>query len=404
MSSLYFGVSNFSSLPPDEQAEILNGPAMQPPPGVVPNFNNPPNGNVMAQTVLGLCLALTTITVCGRLWIRFLLKKIFIGDYLLILTYALNIVYIALAYSISTSPGAFVRMWNIRVADITPILHTSFVMSHFYLSSIALIKVTILLEWIRIFVPRHTRNILFWASHSLIWINIIACVVAVISYNMACTPREYLWNKLINGSCTRIDTATGSDVISAFNLATDILTFIIPQRAIWKLHMSTKKKIGVSLTFAVGILGIAVAIVRLVVIIRQGPASDYTYDNSAVMLCSTAETTCGFLIVCIPALPKAFTLSKGNVRSPLESQQSRGKPGKSNWNVATKTHQKFVEIEEHQIYPVGRPQPTISTNQPISGRMESGILRTTHFEAKVSYEPAATSGEYTRQHVLNGLV
>ncbi|KAI0828072.1 hypothetical protein F5Y06DRAFT_302371 [Hypoxylon sp. FL0890] len=416
MSSANLGAENFYSLPPDQQARILDGPAMQPPAGVVPNFDNPPNSSVAAQAVLGLCLALITISLCGRLCIRFFFKQLFIGDYLLILAYAFNAVYLALAYRVTISPGAFVHLWDVRVAEITPILYNGLIMSHMYLFSIAFIKIAILLEWIRIFVPRGTRNLIFWASHLLIWINVATCIVNVIIYNIACTPHEYLWNKLIDGTCSRIDTGKDSISMSACNLITDVLIFLIPQKAIWNLQMSTKKKAGVSLTFAVGIIGIATATLRLVETISRIRSPDYMYDESLVMLCSVAETTCAFLVVCIPALPKAFTSkTMSKVKSSLESRSSSEKLRKlRNWNIKNiwrrsihnqlRLGQDAVEIEEHRLYPVGRSQPAVSTDQSSSEHLESGILRTPKFEAKVGYDPTTTSAEYSRKHVLNGIV
>ncbi|OTA58383.1 hypothetical protein K449DRAFT_303969, partial [Hypoxylon sp. EC38] len=286
-----------------QQALILDGPAMRPPPNVEPNFDNPSNGNVPTQVVLTLCLALITIPLCGRLCIRFYFKQLFIGD---CKAAAINAVFFALAYRVTISPGAFVHQWNMRVSEITSLLYTTFIISHAYIFSIALIKVTILLEWIRIFVPRGTRNLVFWASHILIWVNITAYIVTIIIYNVACKPHNYLWNKLISGTCIRIDAAGGNISLSAFNLVTDFLILLIPQKTIWSLHMSTKKKIGISVTFAVGTIGVIVAFIRLVVVITHGPDADFTFNASWVMLCSAAETTCAFLVVCIPALPKAF--------------------------------------------------------------------------------------------------
>ncbi|KAI0152197.1 hypothetical protein F4776DRAFT_16588 [Hypoxylon sp. NC0597] len=413
MSSLTFGKGDFASLSSDQQAKILNGPAMRPPPNVEPNFDNPSNGNVATQVVLTLCLVLITIPLCGRLWIRAYFKQLFIGDYLLVVTYAINAVYLAMGYRTTISPGAFIHQWDIRVSEITSILYITFIMSHTYMFSIALIKVTILLEWIRIFVPRGTRNGIFWASYVLIWINIAACIITAIVYNMACTPHDYLWNKLIDGTCPHINTDHGNIALSAFTLLTDFLVLLIPQQTIWKLKMSTKKKIGVSITFAVGVIGIVVALIRLVVIIERGPEADFTYNASGMMLCSAAEITCAFLVVCIPALPKAFTAR--NTSKPTlgsESRSSRDVPQglnrtiKNTWRrlrySQSKPNQNFMVIEEHRLCPFSRSRPTTPADRSIPGRLESGILRTTHFEAKIDYDPTAAKGGYTHQYVING--
>lgn len=57
-------------------------------------------------------------------------------------------------------------------------------------------------------------------------------------------------------------------VTSSFNLATDVVIFIIPQKVIFSLQMSTHKKLGVSIVFAIGIIGIIAAAVRTTYMIR----------------------------------------------------------------------------------------------------------------------------------------
>lgn len=52
-----------------------NGPALAPPPGVVPNFDNPPNNNPLAIGVLSACAAVATICLFLRAYARVLLLR-----------------------------------------------------------------------------------------------------------------------------------------------------------------------------------------------------------------------------------------------------------------------------------------------------------------------------------------
>lgn len=49
-------LSNFPNYPPAVQQEILNGPAMMPPNGTIPNLINPPNHNHEAIAIAVICL------------------------------------------------------------------------------------------------------------------------------------------------------------------------------------------------------------------------------------------------------------------------------------------------------------------------------------------------------------
>lgn len=75
----------------------------------------------------------------------------------------------------------------------------------------------------------------------------------LIAGNTFCRPYAKLWDKTLPGTCRNgrqaEDVATGS-----FNLVSHLVILILAQRNIWKLHLRTKKKIGVALIFAIGIL------------------------------------------------------------------------------------------------------------------------------------------------------
>ena len=59
----------------------LNSPALEPPNGVIPNFERPSSGNSYAQASLGICICLSTIVVSVRIYTRFfLLKMPHLGD------------------------------------------------------------------------------------------------------------------------------------------------------------------------------------------------------------------------------------------------------------------------------------------------------------------------------------
>jgi hypothetical protein len=71
---------DFSSLPLEQQEVILNGPALAPPPSVVPNLDDPPNGNALFYVVLSIFLVLITVPLAGRVGIRLASRQLFIGD------------------------------------------------------------------------------------------------------------------------------------------------------------------------------------------------------------------------------------------------------------------------------------------------------------------------------------
>lgn len=62
---------------PEELAALLATPALPPPDGVTPNFDNPPNQNALAWVVTTLCMVVSTLCVCLRVFTRIWVVKKF---------------------------------------------------------------------------------------------------------------------------------------------------------------------------------------------------------------------------------------------------------------------------------------------------------------------------------------
>ena len=67
------------SLTPDQLEvalqKILNGPAGIPPPGTIPNFDNPPNLAVLLDVTVGLTVGLATCAVIIRVYTKYFLLR-----------------------------------------------------------------------------------------------------------------------------------------------------------------------------------------------------------------------------------------------------------------------------------------------------------------------------------------
>ena len=123
-----------------------------------------------------------------------------------------------------------------------------------YCVDLFLIKLAILLQLLRIFVPAHKRNVLFWTCHALIWLNFIYYAVYVFLAIFTCNPVKLAWSSqldlLATGTCLDLRAAyiTGA----AINTVSDISIVVLPQPWIWNLQLSLKKKIGLCAIFLIG--------------------------------------------------------------------------------------------------------------------------------------------------------
>lgn len=113
-------------------------------------------------------------------------------------------------------------------------------------------KTAILLEWKNLFVPKNTKSWFFWATITMIVINVVAYTVAIIMTCIRCTPVWKIWQPWVDGTCSE---QKATDVATTFiNLAMDVVILLLPQPIIWKLNMTRQRRIGVSLIFSMGLL------------------------------------------------------------------------------------------------------------------------------------------------------
>ncbi|KAI0411877.1 hypothetical protein F5X98DRAFT_380285 [Xylaria grammica] len=279
------------SLPPAQQQAILNGPALAPPAGVVPNLDNPPNGNALCLGIIAYLLILATSAFTLAAYVKlFYVKKLYLEDFLAFAGFVLHVPLVHCILSLISRFGLFVHQWNVRVKDLAGILYLVHVASELYAGVIVLLKTAILLE--------------SWTCHILLWTNVVFYTVIFISANATCKPFAKLWDKTLPGDCSdnnAFDVATAS-----YNLVSDVFILLLPQRLIWRLHLKTKAKVGIAFIFAVGISACVAAAYRLYASIKYLEMADITYGIAGIALGIEAEIVCAMLVFWVPILPKAF--------------------------------------------------------------------------------------------------
>lgn len=129
------------------------------------------------------------------------------------------------------------------------------------------IKTAILLEWLHLFCPTGARNRFWWTAHLLLCANIVFYCAAILALHLSCAPHARLWDKTVPGRC--VDTRP-LDIASAFvNFVVDVGILMLPQRVIWRLRMSTRKRMGVSAVFGLGIVYVLFSFLPLVKCVRS---------------------------------------------------------------------------------------------------------------------------------------
>ncbi len=116
------------------------------------------------------------------------------------------------------------------------------------------LKLAILIDWLRVFIPPGKRNAMHTTFHFLIWSNIIYYVSGTFLEIFRCIPRQKIWDPLFEGGYCPVNIEANNFASAIVNLVSDMAILALPQWVIWRLNMSKGRKVGISLLFVIGIL------------------------------------------------------------------------------------------------------------------------------------------------------
>jgi len=124
------------------------------------------------------------------------------------------------------------------------------------------------------------------------------------------------------------------DLLFALTLSdfiTDVFVLIIPLPLLWKLQLSTAKKISVSAVFLLGTVAVAASLTRLVFLsiarnIGFAPGSDEDLTITGTLYWLMVELGLGLIAACLPTISslfKGFTTGPGVSSIKMRSARSR---------------------------------------------------------------------------------
>ncbi|RDL40437.1 uncharacterized protein BP5553_00416 [Venustampulla echinocandica] len=305
-------------------------PSLAPPPGVVPNFENPESIRTIIDFTLGICIGVSSLFVLLRIWTRFFIVKMHgWEDYTMIIAWLMFIAYITLGF-LAEQYGSGIHQWDVPLSHFFKFLYLANVLEVLYNPVIFTTKLSILLQYKRIFCP-HNSGTTYWLIHVLIWSNLLYYIAVMIPQIVVCNPREKAWHPYLPGKCLDLPSIliTGAVV----NIISDFSILILPVHSIWKLQMSRSRKYGVTAIFATGLFACVSSIMRLYNNVIFKTTEDITYNLSGVALWTIAEITSGMICGCLPLLPNLFRHFVPKIKN---SMTWGGSKGTNKTNRATK--------------------------------------------------------------------
>ncbi|TKA77221.1 hypothetical protein B0A55_02576 [Friedmanniomyces simplex] len=224
-------------------------------------------------------------------------------------------------------------MWMLEPENITSVLRYFWIEEMLYSWAVQFTKVSIVLFYLRIFstsVSTRFRPICF----KVIGLCIATATAFVLATAFQCSPVSYswtLWDGQHEGHC--FNTLAQIYAGSGINTALDLLVFVLPIPKLLQVQISTRKKAGVVMTFAVGIFVTTCSIIRLAYVIRWRKTTNPTWTYAPIALWSLIECDVGVICACMPALAgpikRFWIMAVGQHLSNLYESRSKEKATKS---------------------------------------------------------------------------
>ncbi|MCJ1264517.1 hypothetical protein MMC22_004389 [Lobaria immixta] len=210
--------------------------------------------------------------------------------------------------------------------------------------SVGLVKLGILLFYLRIFAVRQHRVATF------IMMGVAMCwmLAAILGAFFQCRPLSYAWNKLQEGNCderVRFWVAIGIS-----HIVTDVLILLLPVHMVWKLQVPSATKIGLFALFGLGSLICIISGFRL----RSLDAtnnSDVSYYVPIPHIWSMLEPTVAICTSCLPMTRPVFLrfMSSSPASKPPAGHSMKPKAADSYSSAEEAIAGQFRRLSEQDI-------------------------------------------------------
>lgn len=147
--------------------------------------------------------------------------------------------------------GFGLHYWDVQPANGVKLLQFYYVCQMLYILVQIFSKVAILSLYSRLF-PSFIHWFQ-WSVRGLIIFMFTHGVVFFLLVTFQCLPISSIWDKTISGKCIPITAVVGFTG-AGLSIAEDFIILLLPIRELWKLQMSSKKKIGLLFLLSVGSL------------------------------------------------------------------------------------------------------------------------------------------------------
>ncbi|KAI9371381.1 hypothetical protein BJX61DRAFT_534863 [Aspergillus egyptiacus] len=244
---------------------------------------------------IAISFAIITLVVLSlRLFARiYVLKKMGVDDYLIILASCFSWAFSAVTV-VAVENGLGRHIEDVDPANMITYSLNVWLSSMFYLTCLGFVKTSVCWFYTRLGDKYLTRL-------SFTMFGVVACQATanVLTAAFQCNPIPKAWDTSLDGTCVDINVFYLAN--AALNILTDLLTYTLPIRVIFKLQMPRKQKIALIFILCLGLFACVSSIVRITFIPEMLSSADATWAISGAMYWSVIEINIGILAASIPS-------------------------------------------------------------------------------------------------------
>lgn len=169
-----------------------------------------------------------------------------------------------------------------------------------YNLSLSCTKVSILLQYLRIFIQKRFRV----ACYTLLGVVVVYSLYTFFTAVFACTPIAFFWDPSLGGKCLNRFAIWFAN--SGINIGTDILTAVLPLPMLKRLELPRRQRRALMIVFALGGFTCIVSILRLQSLYVISQSTDVSWDNPLAAIWSSVEANTAIICSCLPTLRCIF--------------------------------------------------------------------------------------------------
>ncbi|KAI5922447.1 hypothetical protein F4810DRAFT_264441 [Camillea tinctor] len=222
------------------------------------------------------------------------------SDWLIILACIVAVAYQALAATCAFVGGMGYHTTEVIAMggeeSVTLLLKLVTAIIIFWAISLGLTKLSILALYTKIFC---VKRFVLAAQACAVFVVLCAMVLLIGAFTI-CTPVTYNWDRFSTpGSCGNIRMLWS--VTGGLNIFSDLVIIFLPMPHIWGLSLQLYKKIGLIVTFGIGLAVCIVSAVRLAEIVKIN-MDDFPFSGGIALAFSALEPSLLVTAACIPLL------------------------------------------------------------------------------------------------------